>query len=279
MAALVAFIAFSLAASSVYIFNDLADVTSDRHHTTKRRRPFAAGDLDLLTGWALWPLLLTISLVISVALLPGLFTVTLLGYLVLTVAYTVDLKRRVIVDVIALALLYTARVIAGAAATETSLSFWLLTFSMFFFLSLAFIKRVSELSRARRGALVVRGRGYVHEDLELLSSFGVTAGYAATVVLALYVNDERTAVLYGTPAILWASVPLILFWVSRAWLVAHRGNMTEDPILYAVRDRISLVIGAAVLIVFVLAKEIRDAMTVMTTSSRIGFQEATGTRP
>lgn len=249
-----AFIAFSLTASSVYVLNDLADVSSDRVHPSKRRRPFAAGDLDLRTGWLVWPLLLVAAFTLSVATLPGYFTLALAGYLVLTVCYTVDLKRRLVVDALALALLYTIRVIAGAAATGAVLSFWLLTFSLFFFLSLAFLKRVSELSQARRLSAEVRGRGYVSEDLELLSSFGVTAGYAATVVLALYVNDERTAVLYDTPEILWATVPLILFWVSKAWLVAHRGNMHEDPILYAVRDRVSLMTGGLVLAVFVAAQ-------------------------
>lgn len=249
-----AFVAFSLTASSVYLLNDLADVASDRSHPSKRHRPFAAGDLDLRTGWLIWPLLLVVAFTLSIATLPGYFTLTLAGYLVLTVCYTVDLKRRLVVDALTLALLYTLRVIAGAAATGAVLSFWLLTFSLFFFLSLAFLKRVSELSQARRLSAEVRGRGYVSEDLELLSSFGVTAGYAATVVLALYVNDERTAVLYDTPEILWASVPLILFWVSRAWLIAHRGNMHEDPILYAVRDRVSLMVGGLVFVVFVAAQ-------------------------
>lgn len=252
------FVLFSLTASSVYLFNDIADVASDRHHPKKRGRPFASGDLDLATGWVAWPALLVTSLVVSALLLPPLFTATLVGYLALTLAYTVDLKRRAVVDVVTLALLYTARIVAGAAATGAALSFWLLTFSLFFFLSLAFIKRVSELTRVRRTEGTteegVRGRGYVHQDLELLTSLGVTAGYAATVVLALYVHDARTAALYRTPQVLWASVPLILSWISRAWLVAHRGNMDEDPILYAVRDRVSLVIGALVLLVFLVAK-------------------------
>lgn len=255
--ALLGLVLFSLTASSVYLFNDIADVASDRHHPTKRSRPFASGDLDLATGWLVWPLLMVTSLGVSALLLPPLFTATLVGYLALTLAYTVDLKRRVVVDVVTLAILYTARIVAGATATSAVLSFWLLTFSFFFFLSLAFIKRVSELTRVRLSADpaqgAVRGRGYVHEDLEVMTSLGVTAGYAATVVLALYVNDVRTAALYRTPEILWISVPLILFWISRAWLVAHRGQMNEDPILYAVRDRTSLLVGALVLAVFVAA--------------------------
>jgi 4-hydroxybenzoate polyprenyltransferase len=256
--AALAFVAFCLVASSVYVLNDLADVVHDRHHPRKRDRPFAAGRVSLLAGWFLWPTLAVLGFALAIVLLPPLFTLALAAYLVLTTAYTFRLKRQPVLDVVALGLLYASRIVAGAAAIDVELSMWLLTFSMFFFLSLALIKRVSELTRIRRTmgqmAVQVRGRGYVETDLELLSSYGVASSVAAVVIFSLYVDDPKTSVLYATPELLWCSVPILLAWLMRMWLLAHRGTMDEDPIVFAIRDKASLLAGLLLVAVFVAAK-------------------------
>ncbi|SFC02776.1 4-hydroxybenzoate polyprenyltransferase [Nocardioides terrae] len=255
---LLAVVAFCLVASSVYVLNDLADVVHDRHHPRKRLRPFASGRVGLLTGWMLWPALAVVGFGLSVAFLPALFVAALAAYLVLTTAYTFRLKRQPVLDVVVLGLLYTSRIVAGAAAIDVELSMWLLTFSMFFFLSLALTKRVNELTRIRRTmgqvGVQVRGRGYVETDLELLSSYGVASSVAAVVIFSLYVDDPKTSVLYDTPELLWCGVPVLLAWLMRVWLLAHRGTMDEDPIIFATRDRASLVAALLVVAVFVAAK-------------------------
>lgn len=253
--ALAAFIAFSLTASSVYLLNDLVDVADDRHHPRKRNRPFAAGDLSLLQGWLLWPALLALAIGLACALLPSSFVALLGGYFLLTLAYSFRLKRLAMLDVLSLALLLTSRIVAGASAVGVSLSFWLLAFSMFIFVSLAFMKRFSEIKVAREAGRAgpLRGRGYMKEDLELVSSLGTSAGYVSVMVLALYIQDSRTAALYPQPQFIWAACPLLLFWLSRAWLIAHRGQMHDDPIIFALKDRTSWLIGAGVLAAFALA--------------------------
>lgn len=245
---------FSVLASSVYVLNDLADLDHDRHHPTKRRRPLAAGTVSLLTAWLVWPTLMAAAFALSALLEPWKFTLVLFAYYVTTVAYTFWLKRQPIADVVTLAGLYSVRVIAGVAAIAVSVSIWLLTFSLFFFLSLALIKRVSELERARRDAAMVGGRGYRNADLELLSSYGVSSGIAAVVIFSLYVNDRKTAELYQAPEILWGALPILLAWTMRTWLIAHRGELDEDPILFAAKDRWSLLAGLGIAAVFVAAK-------------------------
>jgi 4-hydroxybenzoate polyprenyltransferase/phosphoserine phosphatase len=258
MQALLAFVVFGLTASSVYLLNDLVDVADDRHHARKRHRPLASGNLSLLHGWVAWPALLILAIVLAwpVGDLPWRFMVSMAVYLVLTVAYSFRLKQAPIVDVLALAMLYTLRIIAGATAIAVPLSFWLLSFSTFIFLSLAFIKRYSELRAARDAGQdgILRGRGYEPQDFELVASLGGSAGYIAVLVLALYIQDSHTASLYATPAIIWLACPLLLFWISRAWLIAHRGNMHDDPIVFALKDRLSWVVVALFGAVFVLAK-------------------------
>ena len=253
---LLAFLIFSLTASSVYLFNDLVDVQDDRVHARKRMRPFANGTLSLIVGWFAWPTLLLISASLSFLLMPVLFSATLLVYFLLTVSYSLQLKQLAVVDVLTLAALYTLRIIAGAAAIDVSVSFWLLLFSMFIFLSLALIKRYSELKSARHsgktGAL--RGRGYEPEDLELVSSLGGSSGFIAVLVLALYIQDGQAAHLYATPQIIWLACPAFLFWISRAWLIAHRGRMHDDPVVFALKDRVSWGVGVFLISVFFLAR-------------------------
>jgi 4-hydroxybenzoate polyprenyltransferase len=198
---MIAVLAFCLAASSVYLLNDIVDVAEDRHHPTKRRRPFASGRLNLMVGWIAWPVLALAAFGLSIAFLPWQFTLVLACYLAITLAYSSWAKRKAVLDVITLGALYTIRIVAGAAAIAAPLTSWLLSFSMLFFLSLALVKRVSELTQLRRREqLLAKGRGYYADDLELLSSYGVATSIGAVVIFSLYVNDPATAALYRTPS-------------------------------------------------------------------------------
>jgi 4-hydroxybenzoate polyprenyltransferase len=254
--AFMAFVVFSLTASSVYLLNDLVDVQDDRHHSRKRNRPFASGALSLITGWLAWPVLMLIAILLSVMFMPLFFSISLGIYFLMTVAYSMQLKQLAVVDVLTLAVLYTLRIIAGAAAIDVVVSFWLLLFSMFIFLSLALIKRYSELKVARdagkTGAL--RGRGYQSDDLELVFSLGGSSGFIAVLVLALYIQDRQAAHMYATPQLIWLACPVMLFWILRAWLIAHRGRMHDDPIVFALKDKVSWGVGALMLGVFALAR-------------------------
>ena len=254
LSALIAFLTFGMCASSVYLLNDLLDLEDDRHHPVKRRRPLASGAMPLTWGIALFPVLLIAAFSIAWIFLPWRFCAVLFGYYGLTLAYSMVLKRRVMVDVVVLAGLYTVRIIAGTAAVGAHLTFWLLAFSMFIFLSLALVKRYAELEAMQaRGLVKSRGRGYVASDLPLLSSLGTASGYLSVLVLALYIQDHGTAVLYRHPQIIWMACPLLLYWISRTWIITHRGKMHDDPIVFAARDRTSLIVVALCGLIFWLA--------------------------
>lgn len=242
-----AFLAFCCAASSAYILNDILDVEADRRHPTKRHRPFAAGTLSPALGVVLAPGLLAIAFTASWSTLPASFVALLTIYVVLTTAYSLYLKRVAVVDVLLLAALYTLRVLAGIAAAQVRFSAWLLAFSMFLFLSLAFLKRYTEVS-AMDGAATeqLRRRGYLRGDREWLGSMGGASGYLSVLVLALYINSEQVVALYRNPLLLWLVCPLLLFWTSRMWLLAHRGRIHDDPIVATVRDPVSYLIGGLV---------------------------------
>jgi 4-hydroxybenzoate polyprenyltransferase len=251
LAALLAFFAFGLCASSVYLLNDLLDLEDDRHHPVKRKRPLASGALPLTWGLGLVPALLVGAFAIAWTFLPWRFSMVLFGYYALTLAYSMFLKRQVMVDVVVLAMLYTTRIIAGTAAIGSHLTFWLLAFSMFIFLSLALVKRYAELQAMQtRGFVKARGRGYLASDLPLLSSLGAASGYLAVLVLALYIQDANTTGLYRHPQAIWLACPLLLYWVSHMWIITHRGLMHDDPIVFAARDRISLAVIALCGLVF-----------------------------
>jgi 4-hydroxybenzoate polyprenyltransferase/phosphoserine phosphatase len=244
-ALILAFFSFSLCASSVYIVNDLLDLESDRQHPRKRNRPFASGLVPAWMGVGLAPLLLLGSLVLG-WFVGGTFLPWLLFYFVLTCAYSWGLKRLILVDCLTLAMLYTLRIVAGAAAASMVLSFWLLAFSVFLFLSLAFVKRYAELQvQLLNSKEKVHGRGYYTSDAPLVQMLGITSGYAAVLVLALYLNSDAVVRLYRTPELVWGAVPVMLFWVSWIWMRAHRGEMHDDPLIFALKDKASLLAGVA----------------------------------
>lgn len=240
---ILAFFSFNLCASSVYITNDLFDLESDRQHPRKRNRPFASGLVPVWMGVALAPVLLLSSLWLG-AYVGGDFIPWLIFYFILTGFYSWGLKRLMLVDCLALAILYTLRIVAGAAAVNHALSFWLLAFSVFLFLSLAFVKRYAELEiQLLSGKQKVHGRGYFTSDAPLIQTMGVTSGYASVLVLALYLNSDAVVKLYKMPEFIWGAVPIMLFWVSWMWMQAHRGNMHDDPLVFAVKDKASLLAG------------------------------------
>jgi 4-hydroxybenzoate polyprenyltransferase len=241
-AALLGFVCFGLCASGTYVVNDLLDLEADRAHPRKSKRPFASGELPLVQGIVVGGLLVALGIVVALVVLGSLFVGVLLVYLASTFWYSWVLKRIAMVDVLALAGLYTVRVLAGDAAIMVAPSFWLLAFSMFMFLNLAVVKRYTELQAAlEAGDSTARGRGYTTDDLPLLLSSGTSSAFISVLVLALYVNDGSEA-LYRYPQALWLLCPLMLYWICRVWRKAHRGELHDDPVVFALRDRPSLLV-------------------------------------
>ncbi len=238
-----AFAAFSLCASGLYVINDLLDVESDRRHPTNHRRPLASGELGRTAG-----VLLTITVWLGAAALASrlgvLFAAVLGAYVVLMIAYSLWLKQLVLVDALVLAGGYAARVAAGGVAVAIRPSTWLIPFCVALFYSLALVKRYSELARSReRDGAAAHARGYEAIDLPMISTFGVVSGYLAVLVLALYLTSSRTFnQLYSRPAFIGITAVLLLYWISYVWLVTNRGRMPDDPVVFALRDRRSLVL-------------------------------------
>jgi len=242
-----AFAAFNLCSSAVYLLNDLIDLDSDRQHATKKLRPFASGDLPPVVGMATFPILVSVSALLAWKL-PWGYSAVLATYLVLTTAYSWWLKRMPLVDVFCLAALYSIRLVAGQEATGIVCSFWLLAFSVFIFLSLALVKRFMELKSSRQlNRTHIKDRGYVAADDGVVSMLGASSGYISALVLALYVNSPEVRLLYQQPTLLLLICPLLLYWISRVWLIAHRGEMHEDPIVFALRDKASYCVAAIAL--------------------------------
>jgi len=234
--AVLAFISFGLCASSAYVLNDLFDLFADRRHPGKCKRAFAAGKLSIKTGVILIPLLLVSSFFIAL-LLPIEFIYVLTIYYLLTVTYSLWLKNVVVVDVLVLAGLYTVRLIAGAAAVSVIPSFWLLAFSMFIFFSLALVKRYSELLAVQKsGSKSKNARAYKEIDLETLAQCGIASGFLSILVLAFYINSDAVRSLYIHPEVIWFICPLLLYWISRVWLLTRRDVMHDDPVVFAVKD-------------------------------------------
>ena len=240
---LVGFALYGLCASGLYILNDLLDLHSDREHPWKKERPFAAGEISIPQGLVASCILLFSALGLAF-FLDVQFGLVLLGYAALTMLYSLYLKKIALFDVFVLSSFYSFRILAGAMISATPLSQWFLAFSMFFFLSLAMAKRYSELLHA--SGLVMAGnsgRGYHTGDRELLLSLGVGSSFSAVVILSLYVHSPEVRLLYFSPEVLFLLCPIVLYWLSRTWLLAHRGELKEDPVTLAIRDRVSY--GAA----------------------------------
>lgn len=253
LTALLAFFCFSFTSSSAYILNDLLDIEADRRHPKKRFRPFAAGELSAATGAGMVAGLLVLAAA-GARMLPFAFTGWLLLYLGSTFAYSWYLKRIALVDVLVLSGLYTLRLLAGSAATQSHISQWLAGFSIFLFFSLAIVKRFAELENLRISGLPPRnGRGYLVADAEQLRSFGTASAFAAVMVFAIYISSSDVVVLYRRPQLLWLIMPLMILWLCRVWLLASRGELDEDPLVFAFTDRMSLAIGIAVAATVLLA--------------------------
>lgn len=244
VACVIAFVSFSAAASAIYIINDFFDLALDRRHATKRNRPFASGLLSMPFGLACAAGLLAVSFGAAV-FLPWQFAVVLAGYLAITTAYSLSLKRMLLIDVMTLAGLYTMRILAGAAATGTDVSFWLLAFSIFFFLSLALVKRYVELrTTVVKVGERIAGRGYRAEDQEIIAQAGMAAAFSAALVLALYIDSVAVKEQYAYPEMIWPLAPIVLYMTMRIWILARRDEMHDDPIVFLIRDWRSQLVAA-----------------------------------
>jgi len=248
---LLAFFAFSLCASASYLLNDLLDLESDRLDPAKRHRPLAAGHLSPTAAIVLAVIVFGIGIAFA-WMLPRGFLWVLLIYLVTTLAYSLHLKRVLMLDVVVLATLYALRILAGNMAFAIEISEWLLALSVFLFLSLAMIKRYTELlGRQRAGSPPSDRRGYVAEDLDLIGTLGSASGYIAVLVMSLYITSNRVRIRYDHPDLLWLVCLVMLYWIGRAWLIARRGDMDADPVLFALKDKVSY--GSALVILLIVA--------------------------
>lgn len=242
----VAFVTFSLCASSVYVFNDLVDLERDRRHPEKKHRPFASGKLPVWAGYWGIAICLTLALGLSLWYLPSVYTGMLVGYSLLTLVYSLFLNKEPIIDVLLLTSFYVIRLLAGGAAVGVRLSPWFMAFSFFFFLGLAFLKRYVELEKWSHERKQMGNRaGYVLGDRWILQVTGVTSGFLSILIFCLYLNSPDVMKLYTHPNILWGVSPLLAYWVSHLWFRAQRGVVNTDPVVFALRDKYSLATAAA----------------------------------
>lgn len=253
IAALLAFIGLGLAASGTYLLNDLADLSSDRRHRSKHTRPFASGRASLGKGLVTAPLLIVAGILVTTFGASSTAGLALTAYLAITLSYSFGLKRKALLDVALLAALFTLRLLIGASAIAADISVWLFSFSMFFFFSLSLAKRHVEIAAAEPGQ-IIRGRGYRADDANLSLSLGTSSATAAIVILCLYlIEDAFPNGLYPNPDWLLVAPVVIGLWTVRIWLLAHRGELDDDPVSFAVRDRLSLAMGGLLAIGFFLA--------------------------
>lgn len=239
-----AFVCFSVLASTVYVLNDLIDFESDRRHPSKRRRPFASGDLPLISGFVILPLLGLLALALSF-MLPWQFQMIAATYFGLNLLYSFKLKEAIVIDVVLLGAFYTLRIVAGGYAAEIEVSAWLLSFSTFFFFGLAMVKRYTELNRLAALPKASASRGYVASDSLPVLALGIGSSLLALLVLALYFNSPEVNQLYHHEARLWLLIPVLLYWTARIWILAQRGEVDDDPVVFALRDRVSWLAGLA----------------------------------
>lgn len=251
---LLAFFSFSFLASAVYLINDVFDLQNDRAHPTKSLRPIPKGRISIISALLVATILLVIALGVGLAL-PSEFAVILFSYFILTSLYTVWIKKLLLLDVITLAGLYTLRVVAGGMAFGVPVSSWLLAFSFFIFLSLSFVKRSSELGiQVNSDSSRSNGRAYLVRDLPIINGLGLVSGLVSVLVFSLYLDSDTVTSLYATSGILWLAVPVLTFWVSYVWVRTGRGEVDEDPILFALKDRASLLSGFVFLGIFLVAQ-------------------------
>lgn len=248
---MLAFLAFGFCASSVYLLNDLVDLEADREHKTKRNRPLASGMIPLVHGIIAAIIFLIIAISITL-FLPWQFAISLSAYYIITLAYSFSLKSKVVVDVATLAILYSMRIVAGAAATGIMLSNWLISFSMFIFFSLAIVKRVVEL-KAAESVGKIKGRGYYPTDMPLLLASGISAGYISILVFVLYIDSSSSLQNYSNPGILYLIAPILFIWLTRVWLLTWRNEMHDDPVAFAIKDRASQLMGITMAVLMILA--------------------------
>mgnify|MGYP001457701408 CR=1 FL=1 len=253
-AAAFAFFAFSFCSSSSYLLNDIFDIENDKSHPRKRNRAFAASLLSTFNGKVVASILALLGITMSTSLSMN-FSICLIIYLILTSFYSIVLKKIVLIDCMTLTFLYTLRLVAGAIAFEIFLSFWLLAFSIFFFLSLAFLKRYSEIQNfiIENGNQILKGRGYETSDSILVLNLGTISGFSSLIILSFYINGESVTNLYQIPEIIWISLIILLFWISWVWLKAHRGELHDDPVIFALKDKVSITCGFLLILSFVLA--------------------------
>lgn len=252
-AGLLAFVAFSLCASGIYILNDAADLAADRAHPTKKDRPLANGSVPIMKALAAVPILFALAFA-TAALTTIEFIATLGIYLAVTIAYTFKLKRMMLLDAVSLAGLYSLRVIGGAKAAVVPISSWLLGFSLFIFTALALVKRYVELAKLQDlGLPDPANRAYQKGDLTVIASLAAAAGYNAVIVLALYISSDAVTPLYGRPEMLWLACPIVMYWISRLLLKAHRRQIDDDPVIFALKDPVSLIAAAAIALIGLLA--------------------------
>jgi len=251
---ILAFLAFCVCASSVYFINDIHDIEADRKHPVKSKRPIASGALPINHGWVWAVLLMSTGLLLAFSVNKTFFYFVLF-YVIATNLYSYVFKSIALADVVILAALYTVRIIGGAVAVHSEVTFWLLAFSLFFFFSLAMVKRYSELaSLTERGESEVRGRGYHAMDTHLILILGVATGYLSVLIFALYLNESNILMQYSNPQWLWLITPVLLYWISRIWLLANRREISEDPVVFAVKDGVSYLAGLICMISIILAR-------------------------
>ncbi|HPI20957.1 MAG TPA: UbiA family prenyltransferase [Candidatus Kapabacteria bacterium] len=256
------FISFSLAASAVYVINDIADIESDRKHPTKKNRPFASGKLPVSYGYILAPLFFIISLAIAILALNIQFILILISYIILTTLYSLILKKLYIVDIIVLSFLYTLRIMAGAYTVDIPISIWLTEFSIFFFLSIATVKRYAELNIIKdNNENQASRRGYSVQDLNIMHQIGITTGFLSVLVLTLYINSKSSEYLIGKvgdnlytkPELLWIIAVFALFWIMRMWFLASRKQLIDDPVSFFLKDKLTYILGFISVIILFLA--------------------------
>jgi 4-hydroxybenzoate polyprenyltransferase len=261
LAALGAFFAFTLMAFGVYLLNDTMDLAADRAHHRKRLRPLADGRISPIAALTVTVVLAIASIALGALIGPA-FVAVLLIYAVMTTTYSFWLKRVALVDIVVLALLYMIRIVAGATATGIALSFWFTAVTLFLFLSLALVKRYAEAHQAREVAGVIPGRGYSGDDVHAILALGTATGVAAVLLTAIYIQSDAVTVIYPAPGALWLVIPVFFYWIANLWLKAGRGEMHDDPLVFALRDRASLA-AAALIVAVVIAASLPLTATVV----------------